>query len=184
MTHALEHVALAADVLFEEEADVTSLSVDVARDVDEGLGCDGNELAEEAFVAALAWGLSERQEEGSERDLAGGREREKKAPYVDDDRRLVPWQAGDRLKDLLALSGLEFALALDPVELCVALGKVDRLGVDLDAGHALEVGRERDGKEARTAVGVDEVRRQRLDDGRRRRLKDGLPDVVGQRGKD
>ena len=56
-THALEHVALAADVLLEEEADVTSLSVDVARDVDEGLGCDGNELAEEAFVAALAWGL-------------------------------------------------------------------------------------------------------------------------------
>lgn len=73
-THALEHVALAADVLSEEEADVARLSMDVARDVDERLRRNGDELVEEALVAALARRLSEhRNEGGAERQrLAGG----------------------------------------------------------------------------------------------------------------
>lgn len=117
-------------------------------------------------------------------DVQRKREREREGTHVDDDRRLVPPQTRDGLKNLLTLSRLEHTLAIDLVELGVPLGVHDALRVDLDPCDVLEMGRERDGEQAGAAVGVNQVGRQRLDRRRGRRLKDRLPDVVGQGGQD
>ena len=149
-----------------EDADVSRLRIDVTRDVDDLRRTEGDELAEEGVVAALA-------------------------RRIDEDRRLrrreldrLPHQPCRRsrahLKDGLGVAGDEGGVR-QIVELGVVRRGADAVGADLDAGDEVELVGEGDAEQTGAAVGVDEEARRSRRVVERRPRRELRADVVDER---
>ena len=170
----------------------TDLGVDVARDVDDRLRVELDELLEERLVTSLSRGLEACNTKGR---LSAADSSSYGLPlpttHIKHDRRLLPREPSDTRKDLLTLPRQERALVLHPVQLRVRLCVRDRLGINLDSGDDVKVLREGDSEQAGSTVGVDEVSRGRegcdgdaVEGGGGGGGEDGVSDVGGERDED
>lgn len=138
----------------DDHADVSSLCMDVAADVDDGLGTECQQLVYKLDVAPLA-------------------------RWIDDDGCPVSWKVVYGCKDVGCVAGHKGALVgWNVVELCVCGCGADSFWGDLDAGDGVKVWGEEDGEEAGSTVGVDEV------GGACICGQDGVADIVGEGDED
>lgn len=120
--------------------------MNIARDVDDGEGFKLDELFEEKLVAAFSRRLYFSEARSN-------------LTHIDNNTALLPTKALRRQpsENVLGLSTKPPRLVSKVVDLCILLRRSDTQGVDLHSSHFFEMLTQRNPKQSRAAVSVDQM---------------------------